>query len=177
MKKSLILLACLSALAACSRGAPDGKAGYRDPAGLFSLRGPAQWRVLESQGGAQRVSFLGPVSRPNAFSASISVYYYKKGGTGFQSPDGYIASEQASAERVTPVEKRTWKERPILAFTSERMSSPAHGSLKRERLVEDTLLIPTAKGFFALVHSAPLKTRARTAEVFEDVLESFLVSD
>lgn len=148
-----------------------GMALYEEPNRLFTCAVPAAWRVLEGQGGAQRVSFYGPSNGPKPYSAEISVYHYPP-GSAYASPEDYALAQRASGARASPLAERTWKGGKAYAFTTERMSPAGHGVLTPERRREETVLIASKSGLLALVHSAPAGREAETATVFSAFLES-----
>lgn len=170
------LAALLLAMAACGKpdSGPGGKSmtTYQDPKGLFSCQAPPDWRVLEDQGGAQRVSFFGPPAGPAPFSVSISIYYYPKSGSAFASPQDYAAAQALSGGTTTPLITRARKDGEAFGFTTSRESRKLHssGTELREEL---TVLIPAKNGFFALVHAAPRASTVETRPVFDGLVEGF----
>lgn len=177
----LALAACLC-LSACSRkaasppparqGETPGMAIYQQPQSLFTCQAPADWRVLEDQGGAQRVTFLGPASGATPFSASISIYQYPKAGSAFGSPQDYARAQATAGGQVTSLKPRAWPGGEAFEFSQVR-KGPHIGALKPESRSELTVLIPVRDGFFALVHSAPEGARELTAPQFEALVASF----
>ncbi|MFH2204379.1 MAG: hypothetical protein ABIJ96_14775 [Elusimicrobiota bacterium] len=172
MRRVIPLLLVL-AFCACAKGGDDA-ALYRDPAGGFALRGPDSWRVLENQGGAQRVSFFGPAGGQQPFAAMISVYYYAKEGKGYARPQNFAAAKQVLALESTPLRKIKVNGAEALEFTVKRLGAAGHGRLPIP-LDERSALVPTDQGFFAIVYSAPSVVSAESLPAFEQVLRSFEV--
>lgn len=148
-------------MAGCSRApqVPEGKAVYEAPNGAFSLQGPADWRVDEFNGDAHRVTFYGP---PPAVE-SISVFRHEG-----QQPGPYLAFQGLAGK--TSSRKTEWKGRPAWVILQEKKAPVIHGK-GGNLLSERTVIIEDAKGFWALVHTAPAG-KSSTA-IFDAALESF----
>ena len=182
MKPARLALAACLCLSACSRkaasppparqGETPGMAIYQQPQRLFTCQAPPDWRVLEDQGGAQRVTFLGPTSGATPYSASISIYQYSKAGSAFDSPQAYALAQTTAGGKATPLKPRSWPGGEAFEFSQVR-KGPHIGALKPESRSELTVFIPVRDGFFALVHSAPEGARERTATEFEALVGSF----
>ena len=178
--KLLALAACVG-LAACSRKEAGpaaavkeggGMAVYEERERLFTCEVPAGWRVMEDQGGGQRVSFFGPPSGPKPYSSSIAFYYFPKAGSDYKSPQDYFSAQQASGSKTTPLEERSWKDRKVLEFTTKRRQPLMHAKKEFEDLAEETILIPVKDGFVAVVHSASADAHDKTEPVFRSVLDT-----
>ena len=172
----MLIVGCL-ALAACGRqddsvSPKKDMALYLEPNGSFSCQAPSQWRVLEKQGGAQRVTFLGPPDGPKPFAAGITVYYYQKSGSDFASPQAYAAAHRLLAGKTGPLTEKPWKGSPAWEFSATRTMPIMHrvGQTKTEK--EDTVLIPAREGFYALVYSAAESVHAENAPLFRTLVES-----
>ncbi len=146
-------------------------AAYEEPGKLFTCEAPAEWRVLEGQGGAQRVSFLGPPGGESPFAASISIYYYAP-GSAFRSPEDYAAGRAMTGAERTPVAEKPWKGEKALEFSLTRRQLDRHGKTPARILREDAFLVSSGKGFIAVIHSAPPSLRPKTEPVFRALLES-----
>lgn len=163
------LLAAALLLAGCSRPpqAPEGKAVYSDKAARFSLHGPADWRVMEEQGGAHRVTFFGP---PPAVE-SIAVYRHDKGGPGGDA-QAYLAGQSLGGKSFA--RKLEVKGKPARELVVEKKAPVMHGK-GGELLRQRTVVLEDEKGFWALVHTAPASQPS--SAVFEDSLQSFSARD
>jgi len=170
------MLVALFALGACNKTpTPAPKANealYQEPGRLFTCSAPASWRVLENQGGAQRVTFLGPSDGPAPFSAAISVYYYPKTGSAYASPQDYASAQTLGPGKTTPLVFRPWKGLAVYEFAATRPTPVMHGAGQVETRQESTVLILSQEGFFAAVYSAPEARFALNEPAFKDLVES-----
>lgn len=147
------------------------KPAYTDLRGSFSSQAPPSWRVLENQGGAQRVSFIGPSSGPGAFSTSLGVYF-EPGGNDLAALRAYARRQALGGGESSPLIPRPWKGGRAYQFSLSREERLAHGpALERRR--EAFVLIPVRSGFYVLVHSAPAGTFARAQPEFGALADSF----
>lgn len=151
------LLAAALLLAACSKGPGPGRALYQPKDGAFALTAPADWRVAEDQGEAQRVSFFGP---PGSFSESIGVYRYE--GT---NPEAY-RSARAGAD-AGPLASRPDGR---VEFTASSLSPAMHGR-PPEALAVRHVLVSRGTALWALVHTRPAGRPPGTA--FDELCASF----
>jgi hypothetical protein len=153
-------------LAGCSKNpdVPAGKAVYEPKSGAFSLQGPADWRVMEDQGGAHRVTFFGPLPAVE----SIAVYRYEKGPV-YSSAGAYLAG-LSLAGRSSPVLEVEISGRKWLELRSERTSPAMHGG-RQEKLEVRTAVLEDASGFWSLVHTAPAGKASKA--VFDELLKTF----
>lgn len=142
-------------LAACSKG--SGTAGYRPRDGAFALTAPADWRVAEEQGEAQRVSFFGP---PGSFAESIGVYRYEA-----TTPEAYRSARAGpDAGPLAP--------RPDgrVEFSARSLSPAMHGR-PPEALAVRHVLVLQGTTLWALVHTRPAARAPGAA--FDEVCASF----
>lgn len=146
---------------------------YQEPGGLFSCKAPAAWRVLEAQGGGQRVSFFGPPDGEKPFSASISVYYYGP-GSAYAAPRDYAAAQAASGGSTRPPREVDLGGRKSLQFAAVRKRPVPHSTKVAEE-TEDTVVIPLKSGFLAVVHAAATATYPRTEPAFRALLDSLRI--
>ena len=172
------LVLALAALlpAACREPAPpqpkNDMAIYQAPQHLFSCDVPAQWRVIEDQGGAQRVSFLGPPDGPHPFWAAISVYHYAKTGSDYASPQDYAKRQALGPGKTGALLEKPWKGAAAYEFSATRPQPVMHQPKTVRVRQERTALIPTREGFLALVYSAPEDRFAKGEPVFQALLDS-----
>jgi hypothetical protein len=153
---------------ACSKAPPalPGWLGYAPKDNSFFCHAPGDWRVLEDQGGAHKVSFFGPAAGPAPYSESIAVYRHQKGGA-FATPQDYARAQAVSGAAI-PAPGLKLGPIQALEFRSERSS---RSGLTRSRSV----LFPAEDGFFALVHTAPSPAPPSGAAVFDELLKSFRI--
>ncbi|MBI3553066.1 MAG: hypothetical protein HY077_11175 [Elusimicrobia bacterium] len=173
MRRGFCLIAV--ALAACGKAGPQmdsQMALYLEPGKLFSCQAPAQWRVLEDQGGAQRVTFLGPPGGPAPFSAAITIYYYSKTGSSYATPQAYAKAEARLPGKTTPLVFKPWKGLAVYEFSAERSRPVMHGAGQTEARRELTVLIPAPEGFYAAALSAPEAGFDPAESVFRGLVES-----
>lgn len=165
MRRGAPWAAALLALA-CSRPAapPPGQAVYESKSGDFSLQGPSGWRVLEEQGGAHRVTLMGPL--PDL--ETIAVYRYERSAE-YPDAQAYLAG-QALAGRPGPSRKMSLAGRPAWDMTVERESPPMHGA-PPQRLSVRMVVVEDARGFWSLVRTGPSGQGSEKA--FDQVLASF----
>lgn len=160
-----VLLAAVLLLGACSK-APSpapGKARYEARDGAFTVDGPADWRVLEDQGGAHVVTFMGPGA-----VETIALYRYDKSPE-FPDARSYAAAQSAAGHPAPPLE-RTVEGRPALELSVQRRSLAMHGR-PSETLVVRTVLVQDDRGFWAIAHTAPLGKASK--DVFDALVASF----
>ena len=178
----LAVLAAALALGGCmgkepsdlapAKGGPK-TAVYQEPGGLFSCEVPAAWRVLENQGGAQKVSFFGPPDGEKPFSASISFYYYGP-GSNYAGPRDYAAAQAASGGASSPPIEKDLGGRKTLQWSSLRKRPVPHSTAITEE-TEDTVLIPMKSGFLAVVHAAATAAHPKTEASFKALLASLRI--
>ena len=173
-----VLAAAALLLASCRKKEPappipraEATAVYQEPGKLFSCEGPPAWKVLEAQGGAQKVTFLGPPDGPAPFSASIGIYYYPKQGSSFATPQDYFNSHKLEPGKTSPLIFRPFKGLAVYEFGASRPAASLHGK-KAEPRDESTMLIPSKDGFFAAVYSAPETLFPKGEPVFRGLVES-----
>lgn len=172
MIKRAAWIALAGFLAACSRSDAPGQAQGDKPSmsGFqskeFRCDAPAGWRVLESQGGAQRASFFGPPAGPAPFSSSIAVYFYGP-GSNFGSPRDYWLAKAGTGPEGLLRESQGRQE-----FTKTTLLPPLHGKAAGP-LREEFVLVPSSGGFYALVLSAPEKSAESSRPAFRALVDSF----
>ncbi len=181
-KGALAVLAAALALGGCmgkepsdpapAKGGPK-TAVYQEPGGLFSCEVPASWRVLENQGGAQKVSFFGPPDGEKPFSASISFYYYGPGSS-YAGPRDYAAAQAASGGAAEPPREVEMGGRKTLRFGATRKRPVPHSTAITEE-TEDTVLIPMKSGLLAVVHAASTTVYPKTEPAFRTLLDSIRI--
>jgi hypothetical protein len=154
-----------------------GTAVYQEPSRLFSCEGPVSWKVLEDQGGSQRVTFLGPPDGPAPFSASIGVYYYSKQGSSFATPQEYFESQKLAPGQTGPLVFKPFKGLAVYEFSAKRLARARRGRDTAEPRQEATVLIPAPAGFFAAVYSAPETAFAELEPAFRGLVESLRLGD
>lgn len=175
--RRMVLLLALLVPAACRRepAAPIPKtdmALYLETNRLFSCHAPAQWRVLENQGGAQRVTFLGPPEGPTPYAAAISLYYYPKSGSAYAAPQDYAKAQSLAPGKTGPLVSKPWKDLEIYEFSATRPAPVMHTPGRLETRQESTVLIPAPQGFYAVVYSAPAALYAKNEPAFRDLVDS-----
>ena len=168
MKK--FIFAAAIALAACSgTRVPPGDVSYSPKDGDFSAAIPGNWRILEDNGGAL-ASFFGPPSGPAPYSAMLAVYYYPN--SRYAGAQDYYSRETFDAEVVLPLAKRDISGRELDSFSVTRMEKkPDSGESSLVR--EETALIPSGKGFYALVYLCAEKSFQENEPVFLGLAKSF----
>jgi hypothetical protein len=169
------LLASVVSIAACGKPGSGEKADtslYLEPGKLFSCRAPADWRVLEKQGGAQRVTFIGPASGAAPYSAAITAYFYEKGGSAYGSAQDYARAQALLPGRTGPLVFKTWKGLAVFEFSADRSRPALHGSGQMEERRELSVLIPSPSGLYAFVLTAPAGSYARIEPVFRGLIDS-----
>lgn len=176
------VLAAVLALGGCMGKEPSGEtpsnerqktAVYQEPSGLFSCEVPASWRVLENQGGAQKVSFFGPPDGEKPFSASISFYYYGP-GSNYATLRDYAAAQAATGGAEGTAREVELGGRKTIQFGATR-SRPVPHSTKTTEEREETVLVPFKSGFLAVVHAAATAVHPRTEPAFRDLLDSLKI--
>jgi hypothetical protein len=168
-------LAAILIAAGCSKkNKTDQTALYRQPDGLFSCQAPSSWRVSQSEGGAQLVSFYGPSSGTNAYSASISYYFYSKSSK-FSRPEDFFRAQTASAGQLGPLENFLWKGVKIYEFRRDTSPMTAASPASGQDRLEDTVLIPVGGGFLAVVYSSAADAYGTTEPLFRKMLDSLQI--
>ncbi len=157
-----------------AKGGPK-TAVYQEPGGAFSCEIPAAWRVLETQGGAQKVSFFGPPDGEKPFSASISIYQFGP-GSHYATPRDYAAAQAASGGASQAPQEADWNGRKTLRFSAVRKRPVPH-STKTTEEKEDTVLIPLKSGFLAVVHAAAVSSHPRSEPVFRALLDNLRIPE
>jgi hypothetical protein len=179
MRRGVLVAALL--LGACSQQPPSApktkEALYAESGRLFTCSAPASWRVLENQGGAHRVTFLGPADGPAPFSDSISVYYYPKTGSDYATPQDYAKSQTLAAGTTGPLVFKLWKGLATYEFSATRPTPVMHGAGQVETRQESTVLIPSKQGFYAAVYSAPQAGFTQNESAFRDLVDSLRFTD
>ncbi len=173
--RRLVLVAATLALASCQKSQPPSKTGmalYLEPGKLFSCQAPANWKVLENQGGAQRVTFVGPPDGPAPYADAISVYFYAKSGSSFATPQAYAKAEALQPGTTSPLLFKPWKGLAVYEFTATRARPVMHGAGQTESRKESTVLIPAPEGFYAAVYSAPEAGFSQAEGVFRELIDS-----
>ncbi|HVC09058.1 MAG TPA: hypothetical protein VNH15_03865 [Elusimicrobiota bacterium] len=169
MKKILLCCAC-ALLAACSgKRLPPGDVSYSPKNGGFSAAIPGSWRVLENNGGAL-ASFFGPPNGPAPFSAMIAIYDYPK--SRYASPQDYYNRATFDARVVAPLSKRKFGGRDLGFFSvakAEKNIDSGESTLARE----ETVLVPSKDGFYALVYLCSDKSFQDNEPVFLNLAASF----
>lgn len=182
--KRLALLAAVLSAAACKPGKPAPETAvetravvggvamidYDAKTGAFSCRAPADWRTLEDAERGSEAVFFGPDG------ARLSITRYPAGGP-VKTPQDYRAALQESDASPSPLETIAVAGRAAYALHSETRRRSPHGSKAGESVRDDAVLVPSAGGFFALKHSAPLSTYRRTLPVFDALVQSFRPKD
>lgn len=188
MKRSWAALALLLAAAGCRKApAADSAAAdvptravvagvdlidYDAATGEFSCRAPGRWKALEDDKIGPRVMFFGPGTAKYPRSVSISVLRYPDGET-IKTPQDFYDSLKLSGRNPSPLEARSAGGRTEYALHYDRAQRPLEGSKTLYMKREDVVLVPVKDGFFALVHSAPAETYAKTLPVFDALVASF----
>lgn len=179
MTRILAFAALLLLPAACrKKPAPlldPGDALYQSASGDVRLEIPKGWRVMENQGGGQRVTFFGPPDGPKAYSVSIGVYFYGPGSS-FASLEDYARAQALSGRESTPLKAFDWKGQAAQELTVSRMAPSLHRVKPAEARADRYVLIPSGGGFYALDYSAPKDSAAEQAPVFERVLQSLQIA-
>jgi hypothetical protein len=171
----IAFVAGLLALAACGKPAPQEKSGtslYLEPGKSFSCRAPGDWRVLENQGGAQRVTFVGPASGAKPYSAAITAYFYAKGGSAYSSAQDYARAQSLLPGHAGPLVFKTWKGLAVFELNADRSRPALHGAGQMEARRELTVLIPSPTGLYAFVLSAPADSYSQIEPAFRNLLDS-----
>lgn len=176
----LLALAALFAFAACRKSpqaaaVPAGYVRYEHAKPRAALAVPQSWRVLQDQGGAQLVTFLGPGEGKRPFSQSLGLYFHDKGGT-FGSIEEYARAQKLAGTRKTESKERDWKGRKIVELTQTRETARRLHSSDREVRRERMALIPAEGGFYLLIASAPEADAAASDDVFTRALDSLDVA-
>lgn len=152
----------LFAIVACSP--KSGKPVYTPVDGSFSCEVPGDWRVLENQGGAHRVSFYGPGG------SAVNLYFYDK--SRFSSVREYYLMESVSGATLGPLHEEKVGDRSLSTFTAARATPKLH-SIEIENLSEQTYIIPAAGGFYSIMLVAPVSSVESVRPAFLDLVRSF----
>ncbi len=173
MRARALAAAAIAAFACGCRksAAPTGTALYASRDGSLSCRAPERWRVLESLGGAQRVTFVGPSDGPRPYSQSVGIYFYGP-GSAFASPEDYARGQALAGGRTEPLEKTSWNGAQAYALTTSREAAAGLHTRKTETRVEKALLIPRRDGFYAVIYSSPKDSAPSGERVFTSVVQT-----
>lgn len=147
-------------------------ARYLEPHHLFSCAAPARWRVLEDQGGAQRVTFLGPAGGLAPYSAAISVFYYARKGSNYASAEDYAKAQSLLPGATGPVVSRSSRGLTLYEFSAARPVLAGRGADEAPERRESTVLITAPAGFYAVVYAAPAKSFSENEPLFRDLVDS-----
>lgn len=171
--KRLLALALLAAFAACKKEppAPRGMTRYTHARPKASVAAPETWRVLENQGGAHIVSFLGPAEGDRPYSQSLGLYFHKADGV-YGSPREYARAQELAGTRKTQTREREWKGRKALELVVERDAARRLHSTEREKRRERMALVPSQGGFYLLLASAPAGEAAALDALFDAALDT-----
>ncbi len=165
-------LLALSLFAACLAAAPAPA-----PAPAFDCPAPKGWSAAPEDG---RAEFLGPRDA-HGIAALIEVRWIAPDDPAQPSADAYV-------ERLTKpglVEVPGWKTRPpeTVAVAGRKARRvvlentqfvPPHSRDSQEvRMREEHVVVPAAKGFYALVYVAPEAIAAKNRAAFKKVLAGF----
>jgi len=158
----LVLLLALLVLPACKRppAASGGAIEYRAPDGSFTASLPPDWKADEAPGETRKAVFFGPPDGAQPFTQMMGVYFH-------------AAPEPAAAARAHLASETGAAPAPAaggaLETVVEREVPDPHRGPRRT--VTRTVAVPSAGGFFTLVHVYPAGSRA--AASFDTLVSSF----
>ncbi len=176
MKAAIALAA--AALLGVSAALPD-KAPEKETMidASFECAVPPRWTVTR---GDQSVSFLGPRDE-NEVASQISVRYVGPGDPSHKDADAYIARLTAKSAvpmpgwktgPVKPLAVAGRKARVVERDTSE-FTPPAAMKAREVEMREVHVVVPAAKGFYAIVYYVPRSLDNKERPLFKAFLASF----
>ena len=157
----LVLLLSLLLSPACRRpAASGGTVEYRAPDGSFTARLPPNWKADEAPGETRKAVFFGPPDGAQPFSQMMGVYFHAAPDPA-ASARAFLSSETGAAPAPAAGEA-------LETVVEREVPDPHRGA---QRTVTRTVAVPSAGGFFTLVHVYPAGSRASAS--FDELVSTF----